>query len=1414
MPPWSLGHDSSHISHTQDMDTDMATQLSPIEEEYRFLTGAAPLQVTVTVHFHDAAIRSTYNRTYSSSQSFTPTERMCQGILRRIDHCSQEFITRKDSNALNATQCLRLGPKPLRFELAFAISRRGHSGPWAERTFKSYQKHALTSTAVKELLRSTHSIIGMFLRRHDKGFQWEDEPALDDVPDKPETFIPSLTGPLNLTCIPRSLFIASTQTWEFVPGFSMELIFDSRNQERHQARVRRTLRIDSGQTAPLSLGLGEDLLWEADRSVQDLLDQRKNAFDLEHASCDGFDGLSDCDCQHFDEDALNVQLLINNNLGPVYVHLHRSIQSRLRLFSHRAGQDCDDFIGKISARLHQFRDRIDKKIERLNDFDFRIAELTGHGWHVKNCARFTTEGNQSHSRRSVEALLDRIRTGVSDVLRGHDVAIRMVAFKRGHLILDKALIARDHQSIPAPSPLGSPEHQQRMFVAQLKMRIQKDIDMICKDTCNLEDLPEVKTSSHQRSFSHMRPCTAPSRPVTPRSSTPQFSQWTRPGSPASFATHPPTPPEIPPRKSSIRFFPLVPAKYNTKEQLTREATAARDSAVGRDFDGGYRAFDGAAKSKSTSCLKAPPVFNENRRGENFRAENRQGLRPAAELYPASKFADYETDSNSTHSSMPALTESDTPSPEQSMLITPSCVRPSSPTPGGLPFMDGPEAHQFSGSWVVDTSAPSSSTFSEVERFADPKTAEPWPNMLQRSQPMTPKRVDADNSAPVDTPKALTLPSGDEKTPLAHRQMQGPTTSAKFLGGHTVETGAKCSATHDSLSVTNFSDRHNAVPPKGNVESETKDDGSGSEPSECWHSSLPSEGPQLRCVEEERYHHGLHEDHEEFEVAMAIAECDSSETLRPSTFRKPRSIDEVIGLRGKVSEKSPPSENTESLAVEWEIANGEAEVSLLKAEAPYETNVTPAQLAQEPLVSETVTKAQTSAPTQELGDGSWASPSTALRAMTVEDELSRSKLDFFEQDEDSAIESAIMQYSLLTGDTSLVEEQTRPMGMSEAPEMADNVIAFSDSGTDVRTDSKITETSGYEIDGKRLLSPIAENHVELDVFKPTLQGPERSQIDEPDRGPGSGPLDSEHVRHRGEIAAAATSSTGSMIFSAPESLPDELEGAEQTLAPVPTITSRTLKSPKSRISPLNCGASRSVSNPHPSPAHLGLGRNHLLPALPILTSFTTNNLTSDARASWSSSSSWEDYISSGRQSSDSVDTIKPSPSASTEDDHDDSTKRLGTPTAGLLGLHESRWAEFGIRGALTGTHAFDRPSTAPTPESPERVRGEAMAGDTEQATADVCPRPASPRKILHLRHKKSTGSIVFSSKLNRKESRELMKKESKELKKQEKVARTKVRPADAGTTTQHNDDGAGRFPRAMMLVAGLAFASSVVSRHQS
>lgn len=1272
--------------------------LSPIHEERRFPASNPPLEIHVTAKFHDPAIRFTYNRSYYSSQSFTPTDRICSGLLRRIKHCSEEVITRKDSDALNSTQCLRKGPKTLRFELVFKVTRAGHSGIWAEKSFKSHQKHPLTSASAQEVLRSTHRIVGLFMKRHDQEFVWTDEPGYDHFPNKPETFEPSLHGNLNLACIPRSLFIESRQTWEFVPGYTLEFTFKSSNPARRQSLIKKTLKVDSKQNTPLNVGLGEDLLWQAHRFMQDVLDQRKSSFDLEHADCDGFDGLPDCDCQHFDEDALNVSLRVINNLGPVYGHLHRSTQSRLRLFTHPRGQDCNEFVDSIQSKLSQLRNQTDKKMENLKDFDFRIAELTGHGWHEKGCARFVIGSEHNHSRRSIEALLDRIRTGVSDVLRGHDVAIRMVAYKRGHLILDKALIARDHQSPPGHGFMYGAESQQQHLLGKLKARIQYDIDMVCEDTCRIDDIPEADTQLRQRNFSRPQSAISSSRPVTP-SETPQ--RQTRPGSPGSFRTRPPTTPVVPTRSSS-RVFPLVPTKFQVeKDSRSKASPSVRNSAVGAHYHGDYQSFGSAvgAEAPTARAYEKTKCMRENER-----------LRPAAEVYPASK-EEYETDSNSTHSSMPALTESDdAPSPDQSMLITPSCVRSSSPIPHGMSSIEDLRSHHFPSPFLMDSSAPNSTTFSDLDRFENTNVAIPKKEFLPSSRPGTPKDSEAESSVPVNTPKAFEDASGNEKTPMPHRSLQ-----AAIMSGTDNDMTAKHTTTGSEL----------------DAEALEKDDG--------------------------------------------ITQCDSSETLRPSTVTEQRSIDGMAGLRGV--------EPTESCEAASASVSDLSDLEIIK--------------------SPSGTEGPHSVPTEQSRLNSRiASSEDDMRVMTADDDLSRSKIDFFEQEEDSAKHPEAVEQS------SQARAGSRRMGMSESSEPTDHAIPSSDSGEDIRTISEAIDRSGSEVEKKRILSPIDESPFEFDVdrYETTAQGVQETDLPQPEHDNASDPWVNQGIRRGDELLPVESKSSSTDAVEMPESPSGKPKSARK--GPAPAASDSVKLSEVRTLDSIS--TARAVSNPQPSPVQLGVSSGQLFPSLPIFSNL--RSVSHDTRTSWSTSSSWED-ISSSRRSSDSVDTIKASPAASEEVDRPDSPKRLGTPTAGLIGLHESRWAEFGIRAALMGPHACDRPSTAPLLNSPGNA-----ADDTEHVVElghvdDHLDQESSssPRKVLHLKPKKSIGSIITASKLKRKESKELRKQKSVELKAQKK---TKLKSSKETTGPKAEDDGAARFPRAMMLVAGLAFASSVVSRNHN
>lgn len=1405
---------SNSFSSQQDANMTLGGLLSPIEEESGFAFDSAPLQVKVTVKFLDPVVKSLYyNRTYSSSSAFEPTDRICRGLLHRIEHCSNELITRNDPEALKAKP--RQAP---RFEINFQIRRDGFPGVWAERAFKSYQKQPVTSRLAKDILCSTHSIICVFLRHHDEHFRWTNDPSHEHPPDTPTTFKPSLTGAPDLSCVPRSRFIESMQTWEFVPGYTLELVFRSRNPSRRQSAITRNLKVNSKQTAPLNLGQGETLLWQAYRTLEDMLDSRRTAFEIEHADCDGFEGVVDCDCQHFDEDALSVELRIVNNLGPYYEHLHRDIQSRLQLFRHVCGNDCDDFVRGVHDSFDRLRDKVDAKLDALNDFDFRIAELIGHGWRIKNAARFTLDSKQRHSRRTIEALLDRIRTGVGDVLRGHDVAVRMIAHKRGHLVLDKALISRNHQQSPGPFAPATPEDEQALFVAHLKARIQADINLVCKDTCSLKDVPEESSPEHSP-----RPRNPPSRPFTPRStvsdglSLPKVRQdpvqvshtttsYTPPGSPGHF-THPPVPPCVPPRSSSMRIFPLVPAKYREREEHSRNVTPSeQDSAIAVDSSSDGSIPDEAVSLASSVSGKARPVTNDLHHEDFTRGEPSPALRPAVEVFKRSGAEDDDSSSSrSTCSSMPALTESEMATPEHSLLITPSQVRHASPKL---------EGHFFNESGHGEPSSPLVLTTPDLSYPVYP-TAKP---SAERGV-MVPKTPVASAAVAVD-PVTNEAPASVSTESLESAEMSDDTDVGSVLEDQAcLQEDPEVDAAPESHGALQSTSHQEASSGLGIINDSDlaghSFDDSEFESSEIAPHGVPHEGWLLHCVENvDERDDTVPENAEYPHIVAAVTECDSSDTLRTQI----RVIDDAIVEQGPPAPRS--GLGPDSVIEERQQLYQDSQEAIVPV-IVHKDNVDLSEVSEMPAAGPSGDSANES------------TDSTQMRDLSAEDELSRSKMDYFEADEDDT-DSEELVHSRSVGDLQPAAPILQTVGVSEAQSMTPSsesesgmsqhagTVERSDSGSDHpglgSIDEAAPETVPYMSCSVRQSSPSEETE------SVTISAPSMSEVVRNGalNGPNTASSESkDRAQTTGGIAAS------NHAVSTPKTpIHDVFPGKA---FPDRTPTQGDFTSADKTSEPPRHGVSGPLAQTKPTPPAAGLKNDFLLPSLPVFASL--DSAANQSRASFQSSSSeWEDCVSEARQSSDSVDTIQQAPSLSDQDVGDaerpGSPKRLGTPTAGILGLHESRWADFGIRGALTGSHAFDRPSTAPL-LSAEQPHGEKSEPRSDRAEEDgeetPRPRPATPhRKSLHLlHHKKSISSIIFPGTHHGHQLHQhgkppkLSKKESKELKAREKSkakSKGKENGKPGGADAQNQEvEEPGRFPRAMMLITGLAIASSVVNR---
>ncbi|CAK7265240.1 hypothetical protein SEPCBS57363_001486 [Sporothrix epigloea] len=453
----------------------------------------APLAVQVDIRFLDLNSQSdiqTYVNEYTSSTGLAATNRLCNGLLRRLHHCSTELITRKDSQALN--QRYRQGQetvtKQLRYEIRYRILCRG-ADVWAEKAFCSYQSEALTDRDAYEVILATHRIIGLFLRRHDPSFYWTEAPitktaAVASRLEDSRLVCHKVDTPLSLSCVPQARFLENSQSFEFTPGYAINFTFRSRCRGRKQYEWKRVVSLQSKQNAPLNLALAEDLLWDTFNSVNGALSARRKAFHEEHKACDFLEGV--VSCQHFGEEAIEIELGIENRLGPNFSHLKRFIESKLGLFRDPDARDCQEFFLASHRSLVHARNTTDSQVRALPDFDLRIMALSAPTWSVETPARFLLGSTNFFSRQSVEAILHRVQTGVSDVLCKSSCTIHLVAYKRGHLVLDKALIARPLSPETGPFHVAVAADQADHLVTRLAERISLDLDAICKDTCSLD----------------------------------------------------------------------------------------------------------------------------------------------------------------------------------------------------------------------------------------------------------------------------------------------------------------------------------------------------------------------------------------------------------------------------------------------------------------------------------------------------------------------------------------------------------------------------------------------------------------------------------------------------------------------------------------------------------------------------------------------------------------------------------------------------------------------------------------------------------------------------------------------------------------------------------------------------------------
>ncbi|KAI2629811.1 hypothetical protein GGR54DRAFT_280173 [Hypoxylon sp. NC1633] len=688
-----------------------ATEPNPISSRSSLPLQNLAAQVTITF---DEPLNYSYTRNYETSPSLQATEALCQGLLRRVDHCCHELITRKDSTAMEYAAASG-SDKPLRFEIQIDILQ-GWSEVWASRTFKSYQKQHLSAEAAREIIISTHQIIGLFLRRHDQGFVWKDGPVRDDPLDE-QCKYPHRAGRVEpMSCVPRSYFLEKSQSFETVPGYSINLSFTSRCQRRKPSEWHTTAEVNSSQTTPLNSIVAESLFFEASYALEGVLRSERQAFETVHRPCANLDGCKDC--RHHDGDGLELQFSIANNLGPQFPRLDRTIHCNSSLSLHSDAHECLNFVKKVETAFAKVRDDTDNIINVMNDLEFRIIELRGFGWSLDEPLVFILDSSSSHSQRNTEAVLDRIQAGVADILRGNAISVRMTAHKRGHFILDKTFVARDPFEPAKNRKMKLPRKSKDYVLNRLRQRIERDIEIACRDTLTLDDNEETGKAGNGIYVSDQRPSTqdaditasttsglettesasddsteeqeessySSADPET--SATPSVSKKTIPvegATPESPAAKPetagiehsapssPVRPPIPARRSSVailcsntgaRAFPLVPGLNEYKD--SNSSVLDKDESMSRQVLTDQSIHESSPRQSSAPISSEPTSLDESKESEEKVSGAITDPEEEQESAPV-----YEP---STSSSAPSLMSGGGSSPSSSILITPKATR--------------------------------------------------------------------------------------------------------------------------------------------------------------------------------------------------------------------------------------------------------------------------------------------------------------------------------------------------------------------------------------------------------------------------------------------------------------------------------------------------------------------------------------------------------------------------------------------------------------------------------------------------------------------------------------------------------------------------------------------------------------------
>ncbi|KAF4991375.1 hypothetical protein FGRMN_7874 [Fusarium graminum] len=717
------------------------------------------LRVHIQIKF-ETLHGSEHIRDYEASSQLKATDRICQALLARLQHCSSELITRHDSNALDPLRKPHRDVKPLRYRITYRVEREGLI--LVEKSLHSFQEYELTQDDAREVVAATDRIIGLFLVRHDPGFRWSESESEAANPES-ETFRPCTGRPQSLACIPRSHFAHESQTFEFVSGYSIELFLRSRCATRYPENRNASIKIDSRQPSPLPLLLGEELTTRVSNLIIDPVDAWKRKFDKRHKSCTGLEGSGGC--SHIEDGAVDIMVKVRNHLGPDYTYLSHRIQTSKVLFNDHNGRDFDEFANLVKAKLEKARDMTDKSMRSLDDLTLTIHELRGKNWSVHEPLVVRLDPTVTYCRQTMEAVMERLHTGISNVLEHHEDALATLTIhKRGHLVFDGFLDGVGGNNSVHYEKFATPDLERKALEAHLKERIRSDITMLCKDTCAIDcsdTLPNLRLKASGTAAAHIGAGISARPTLTTANSS-----------------------SVAPTTPSLAASPLI-----------RQHSQA--------------SFDGSLSSTRSDSTFAKKVALQNLRDS---VEPPSPVTPSHEVrrvpsgielakkhgYMSDFMADDENQSEPP--STPSLADTDSISPRDSVVVTPSRVMPHDQSNEGLRIIDDGRRIIYQEQFDVDAIA------SGMVQFHRPITDDDEPIQLTKEKLV----AVSDKRIARRSPTCMTDPSGNpdsaSKVEENERTTSGEEPQSKAPMTSELQ---KAAVIHEQISVENASKQ----PPK-------------------------------------------------------------------------------------------------------------------------------------------------------------------------------------------------------------------------------------------------------------------------------------------------------------------------------------------------------------------------------------------------------------------------------------------------------------------------------------------------------------------------------------------------------------------------------------------------------------------------